>query len=270
MALTIWQKISISRTAKKDSRSKYGEYLKTRDIGSENYMLSVYMEQLADNYKQDCDRIIRRRKSIPRLYSKIISEYEMLNNSIGIIDDQIAQLKQQINALSAKTEIDNESLKRLRNDWDRANKGEEIPPETGASTLRELTNKINELDAHIQISEGRKAELDAEIYSKQEARKTKISEESRQLHKYLSQYRYKTDSLYREIVSIGNTYDKKLSYYWRSLTQRLKGITLRRKSFAEICRARGIQIVDRDNLFRAERAVINQKVRQLIGFEVDI
>ncbi len=268
--ISIWQRYIISHAAQKDAQSKYGKYLKTLSVGDDKYPLSVFMQNLVNCYETDCKKAINRRKSIPKLYSKIVKEYEKIDDIVKIEHIQMEELKNELNSAKIKLAGNKKLIEQLNKDWAKANEIGMVTTDMSVSTLSDLKQYIEEVKTQIQNQDTLITDLESDINLNDKKNKEKKAEVSEDFYKFLNQYRYKLDILYKEIDNIGNKYEKKLYYYWRSLIRKLDGLPIKQKSFSELCQLEGRQMLQKRDLFHEERNTINLKMKQIIDFEVDI
>ena len=268
--IPIWQRCIISHTAQKDAQNKYGKYLKTISAGDDKYPLSVFMQNLVDCYEIDCKKAINRRKSIPKLYSKIVKEYETIRDMIKIENTRTEQLRTELNSVKIKLESNKNLREQLNKNWSQANETGMVTTEMGVSTLSDLKQHMELVKEQVQNEETSITHLESEIYLNEKKSKEIKAEKSKAFYKYINKYRYKIDNLYKKIDNIGNKYEKKLYYYWRSLIRKLDGLPVKQKSFSELCQLAGKHMLQKSDLFPEERNKINLKMKQIIDFEVDI
>ncbi len=174
--IPIWQRYIISHTAQKDAQNKYGKYLKTISAGDDKYPLSVFMQNLVDCYEIDCKKAINRRKSIPKLYSKIVKEYETklyskivkeyetIRDMIKIENTRTEQLRTELNSVKIKLESNKNLREQLNKNWSQANETGMVTTEMGVSTLSDLKQHMELVKEQVQNEETSITHLESEIY----------------------------------------------------------------------------------------------------------
>lgn len=268
--ISIWKWWIIFCNAKRDTRTKYGEYLKSVPAETQDYPISEFMEHLVDDYERECKKIITRRNACSKLYSRIIFEYEVLKDFIYIEDNQIQCMRKHLDALGSNLKEEQHLLEQMSKAWSDANKSGLNKVEDRVITLGGIKKEVEEIKMRIQGLELEIADEVSKIDLRVDEKKKKIANASESFYKYLNKYRYKVKVLQKELDLVGDKYGRMMNYYWHVFTIKLNGIVVRQKKFSEICRLRDVKIPEYDTLFSKERGLINSKIKETIGFEVDV
>ncbi len=258
----------VSRVARKDAESKYGQCLLTAAAGKSIYLPSVFMEHLADEYDKECKRVTKRRRSITRLFSKIIEEYELLSSDVRMTEGKKDLSREQIDQMNKEVQEKKDLKAELTGQWEQLDRGEAVS--ATAMTMGQMRKCITALEDQIGTLEKVIEEKNKLMQEKDKKRAKKIKDAGKYIHPHINLYRQKKSALAARLDRVAEQYEKKLYYYWRALIEELGGIAIKSMKLSDICKQRGIVMYREENILCEQRRIINGQIKDLIGFEVDI
>lgn len=258
----------VSRVARKDAESKYGDCLLTAAAEKSIYPPSVFMEHLADEYDKECKRVIKRRRSITQLFSKIIEEYELLNSDVRMTEGKRDLFQNQINQMNENVSEKKKLKERLTEQWEQLNRGDAVS--AAAMTMGQMRKRITELEEEIGTLEKVIEEKNKLMQEKDKKQKKKIKDAGEYIHPHINMYRRKEAALAARLDRVADQYEKKLYYYWRALIEALGGIAIKSMKLSDICEQRGIAMYREENILCKQRRIINEQIKSLVGFEVNV
>lgn len=277
MFIPILQKIYIRYAVVKDLKDGYDKYfLKCQGQADvELLSLSRFMEVLVMNYSKKCKRIIARRITMPRLYLKILYQYDSLNNLTKSLNAKTSEIQEQKEEVEDTIKKEQLKLSKLKQYWGSVNQTGIITPEMGVPNMAELKKDIDGIESKIHGLERKKSELQSklDLSKEEEIRNTEFARSS--IRKLIILYEHKIALLYQIIDNVSCRYDEYLNYYWYLFTKRLekhtnKIFTKQSKSFSEICELKNTHLMKREEIFFEECQFINKYVKKLVDFEIDV
>lgn len=263
-----------------DARGAYGRYIRERQRKTEvgdvaPFLLSKFMEYLVVSYLGKCNRIIKRRKSIPNLYVKIQKQYDNLKEISSQCDDRIEKAEAQVDVNRSTIEKYQMNLDISRSHWNTVNHTGEVTDEMEATSFKDLTNRINETQDIINRLGSKEIELTSVVETEKEEKEKKLQPIRSELKKDIRMYAHEIDMLYGVIESIGVTYEEYLSSYWGLLIKKIEKkakriLTERTRPFSEICEINGKSLIMKEELFREKRDIINEQLNELADYEIRV
>ena len=280
MAISIIQRICVSRAAKKDAKGAYGEYLKEwymniQKEGKSEFELSEFMSRCVLNYTKRCERKLSQTRSLQRQYTLILGQCTKLDEKLKLHEEQVRALQDKISNCDSEIQTRWAELKSLKKAWTKANNAGNLPPDLGVSTLKELKLLIDQKEQESEKKTKEKDSLKNELQKKQKKMKADFPKESSQLEKLMLAYRNQINRLYRDLMLFANKQDKSLVYYWHVLCEQLEKKSKlvkyeQVKSFAEICRLKHVHLLEEKELFAQERAEINRRTSHYPDFPIEV
>ena len=280
MFFSFFLKIRIRFAAMIDARGAYGRYIRERqrkieadDI--EPFLLSKFMEYLVVSYLGKCNRIIKRRKSIPNLYVKIQKQYDHLKEVSGQCDARIEKAQAQADENRSTIQKYQMSLDISRNHWNIVNHTGEVTNEMGVTSFKELTKRINETQDVINRLGSKEIELTSAVETEREEKEIKLQPIRSELKKDIRMYAHEIDMLYGVIDSVGVAYEEYLNDYWGLLIKKIEKkakrvVTERTRKFSEICEINEKSLIIKEALFRENRDIINEQLNELADYEIRV
>lgn len=274
MPISIFQKIRAYCAAKRDSKGAYSSYFTQWQTEGGDFMLSAFMDNLVIGYSKKCIRKMSHCRYFQKMYAQILEQ-------CGIMDEQLKQYEAQKEMLQDKIEEADSKIRdiqaqaeKLKNDWNSTNDLGKIPPESGASSVKELKMMVDAAEKEFGRLTMEREQLKEEKRTVQRALEESFRRESTRLEKLILSYRNRINHLHRKFKALANRQDEILVYYWHVLCEQMEKQTKlvayeQAKSFKEICRLRDTQLIERGELFSQEREEIKKRTSHYPGFEIE-
>ena len=265
-----FNRLFLNLAGRRDAKGQYMRDLTRYDLSNVNYPSSQFMIHLAEEYSKKCQWKVARQRSLPKLYLRIIQEYEEINKIVSYYEDETARLNKAKSDLDRQLVEDESNEKKAVMDFAQANKTGVVTSEMGARTLFGLSELVDQLKMRREDTEKKISSLEEQLSRRTEGLKELKSQNSSKITAYLNQYRQKLDTLAGQLKLISLEYEERFDIYWNAFLKKSMIKEAMKKSLEDLCEEQGGDIYTKDDLYIEERKMINNDIKKIVGFDVEV
>lgn len=272
MYIPIWEKMYLSYAAKKDAEGEYGRFLihfqsKLEKSPSADIVFkpSNFMKHLANDYRIKCEnKIIHRRFYVLWLDKRILKKYYIVDKQIKENSDVEISLQKDIQNMENEISSLQTIIEGLNQEIAKANSGQ---------------NAIDVLTSLYSAKEDKEEEIkkiEIALASKRADKAAKINEGKRSLDsvkssfkRLIPNFRTKIKALLGVTKNVEIKQEAKFYIYWHALNKHFN-FDLPNIPFYVMCQLCDVHMKTIDDIFPEERKFINNEVKKLVGFELEV
>lgn len=272
MHIPIWQKMYLSYTAKKDAESEYGRFLinmqsEIKKSPSANVLFkpSNLMTRLANDYKLKCDsKINHRRFYVFWLNNCILKKYYLTDKQIKENNNIENRLQKEIQDIENEIFELSTAIKDLNQEITKANNGQNAD-----DTLPSLYLSKENAEKEIEKLEITLASKHAEKTAKANEGKRLLDSVKSAFERLIPKFGVKIKDLLGVTKNVEIKHEAMFYVYWNSLNKYFE-FDLPNISFSAMCKLCNVDMKTIDDIFPEERDFINNEVKRLVGFELEV